>query len=170
MLILTNENNTFDLNLIGNRLATDVRYGVFDFSDKQNADYFFRPLFMYESFNMSAFEVMIGDYKILVPAEWSIVLGDKESGDIEIVPLEDINERDFKALVYNPIGKSSWPKFEKLKITDLYLDIRWAVPRLGVHNFLMAPLHKGPNPECIMLINEKDQKKVPTLELDIFLA
>lgn len=165
MLILTNENTTFDLNTVGSTLTKDVRYGVFDLSDKTNPDYYFRPLVMYDMFNWTGLELRVGDHRILVPAEWSIVVADPSTGDIEVVPLDDVNERDFNVLIFNPLSPSSWPRFMPLTISDVYLDIRWSVPRLGVHNFLVCPLQSGPNPDCMLIINEKEQKKIPQLDL-----
>ena len=43
MRILTNENQTYDLDFVPEEIE-DVRYCVLDYSDKHNADYYFVPL------------------------------------------------------------------------------------------------------------------------------
>lgn len=168
MLILTNANKTFDLNQVGHELSEPVHFGVFDYSDKVNYDYYFRQLIMTETFNNVTIEFQIGPYKIMLPQEWSIVLGDPETGDIELIPIDEINTRNFHALSFNPI-KGSLHKFLPLKPIDVFTDISWTVPRLAFHNFLLVPLHTGVNPDCIFIINEKDQKKIGPLELDMLI-
>jgi hypothetical protein len=168
MLILNNNNQTFDLNNVGKVLVESVYYGVFDYSDKANGDYFFRPLVMTELFDNTAVEFQIGKYKIMLPQEWSIVLGDPETGDVELILIDEINTRKFHALIHNPIG-GIMHKFMPITPVDAFADVGWAVPRLGFHNFLLVPLAPGPNPDCIFIINEKDQKKIPQLDLNLFI-
>ena len=43
MKILTNYNTTFNLNQIPDN-AEDIRFGVLDYSDQANVDYYFIPL------------------------------------------------------------------------------------------------------------------------------
>lgn len=168
MLILTNNNVAFDLNQIGNSLVENVYFATYDYSDKSCGDYFFRPLVMTETFNNVSIECQIGKYKVMLPQEWSIVLADPETGDVELIPIDEINTRDFHALVYNPIG-SIMHRFEPLALVDVFTDVSWTVPRLGFHNFLIMPLTAGENPPCIFLINEKDQKRLPQLDLTLFI-
>lgn len=168
MLILTNNNVAFDLNQIGNSLVENVHFCTYDYSDKNNGDYFFRPLVMTETFNNVSIECQIGKHKIMLPQQWSIVLGDPETGDVELIPIDDINTRNFHALVYNPIG-SIMHGFEPLQLQGVFSDVDWTVPRLGFHNFLLVPLQLGENPSCIILINEKDQKRLPQLDLNLFI-
>jgi len=168
MLILTNKNQSFDLNNIGHVLKEPVHYGVYDYADKTNGDYYFRPLVMTETFNNVPIVFQIGQYKIMLPQEWSIVLGDPETGDVELIPTDEINSREFHALVYNPIG-SIMHKMFPIKPIGVFADLTWTMPRLGFHNFLLVPLAAGENPDCIFIINEKDQKKIPQLDLNLFI-
>ena len=171
MLILTNENKSFDLTQIGTHtreLKESIFFSVFDFSNKAEYDYYFKPLIMIETFNDAILEFQIGPHKLTLPKEWSIILGDPETGDIELIPIEEINTRTFHAFTMNPI-KTTLHKFLPLKITDVFSDVSCTVPRLAFHNFLVSPLTSGPNPDCIFLINERDQKKLPILELGMLI-
>lgn len=167
MLILTNDNKTFDLNQVGHELAEPVHYSVFDYSDKANCDYYFRPLVMTETFNNVTIDFQMGPYRIMLPQEWSIILGDPETGDVELIPIDEINTRNFHVLSLNPIR--GMHRFIPIKPVDVFTDVSWTVPKLAFHNFLLVPLHTGPNPDCIFLINEKDQKKISSLELGMLI-
>jgi hypothetical protein len=165
MIVLTAENTTFDLNTLGVVLTQDIRFAVFDYADKQNPDYYFRSLVMTESFNSFGVELAIGKYSIQVPSEWSLVLADPETADVEIIPVDEINNRDFHAFVFNPIN-GYYPQYKPAIPVDIFTDVRWVTPRLSLHNFLVLPLVPGESPDCILMINEKDQKKIPPLTID----
>lgn len=168
MLILTHDNKTFDLNTVGTELSESIHYGVFDYSDKQNPDYFFRPLVMTETFNNVTIEYRIGNHKIMIPQEWSVVLADPDTGDVELIPADEINVRGFHVLSFNPI-RNGMHSYLPLTPIDVFTDVSWTVPRLGFHNFLVMPLENKPNPDCILIINEKDQKKLAPLDLSILI-
>ena len=145
-------------------MSQPKRYSVFDYADKEDPDYFFKPLVFLEHFSSLALELNVGPYKIKVPSDWSIVLAAPDTGDIELVPVEDINNRDFHVFSFNPLT-GFYPKFLPVGLNDLFRDMHWTFPKLDHRNFLMAPLSKDDNPDCIMLINEKDQKRMPPLEM-----
>lgn len=164
MLILTNENKTLDLNLIGKKVD-DIRYSVYDYSNKEDPDYLFKPLVFLDTFNCSAIELSVGKYRLRIPSEWSILLAEPETGEIEIIPIEDLNNRNFQTFVFNPIT-GYCPKYLPVKLEDIFLDIRWVFPKLDHHNFLTVPLSTEPNPDCIFIINEKDQRKIKPMTLE----
>lgn len=166
MLILTHDNKTFDLNRINSELTESVHYGVFDYSDKSNPDYFFRPLSMVETFNAVTIQYQIGRHRIMLPQEWSIVLADPETGDVELIPADEINVRGFHALIFNPL-RMGLHTYQPLSPVDVFTDVSWTVPRLGFHNFLLMPLENKTSPDCILIINEKDQRKLPQLDLSV---
>jgi len=79
MKILTTDNTTFEMNNIPDEVE-DIRYCVLDYSDQQNVDYQFIPLLFLESFNSPAVDLRLGKFRIQMPMDWSIVIGDKNSG------------------------------------------------------------------------------------------
>ena len=167
MLILTNENKTVDLINVGQELSENIYFGVFDFSEKNNYDFFFKPLIMKETFNNVTVQFQMGPYKVMLPIEWSIILADPETGDIELIPVKDINTRDFHVFTFNPLN-GGLHRFYPLKAIDIFTDVCWTVPKIALHNFLLFPLSNGSGPECIFIVNERDQRKIPPLEIGFF--
>ena len=68
MKILTNDNISFNLNQIPDN-ADDVRFGVLDYSDQNNVDYYFIPLIFLESFNSPCVDLRIGGYSLQMPLD-----------------------------------------------------------------------------------------------------
>lgn len=168
MLILTPENETRDLDELPNDLKEDIRFCVLEVGEKEY-DFYFRPLIMLETFNAPAVVLRIGKFSIPVPClkppnDWKLLIGDAEVGDLELSTIEDLNNRDFNAFVYNPLS-SFTPKFLNVSLEDNYTDIEWAFPRLDNNNLLCVPLTKGLKPECIYFINGNTSKKLDIISI-----
>ena len=136
----------------------DIRYAVFDYSDPENPDYFFIPLMFLEVFNSPAAVLSIGDYKIKMPLDWSVLACDSEYSDIEIMPLTSLNDRGFHTMVFNPL-KHMVPKPREVQIVNVYNDVTWYFPKLKTANILVVPLSDGPCPDCALFV--KDTTKLP---------
>lgn len=162
MRIITETNKSFSMNEVPDEVD-DLRYGVLDYTDAKNVDYLFIPLIFLESFNKPSFDMTIGPYRIQMPSDWSIVIADKHSGEVETVPLKQINDRDFDAFVLNPIS-GYMPEFLHIEINDVYPDVKWYFPKLKYGHILAVPLAIGENPPCAFFV--KDVNKIPD-SLDI---
>jgi len=136
----------------------DMRYGVLDYSNVNNVDYHFVPMVFMESFNAPAAVLSIGGKQIQMPLDWSIILGDAELGEPEIVPLMTVNDRGFSAFVFNPITGFR-PKFEPLELINVYTEVKWYFPKLKLGHILAVPLKDGVDPPCAYFI--KEIQKVP---------
>ena len=77
MKILTVDNKTYELDDIP-EVVDDLRYGVLDYSNPKNVDYYFIPLVFLESFYPSVLQ--IGDNTLSIP-RLSLVLVDPEVGE-----------------------------------------------------------------------------------------
>ena len=88
-----------------------------------------------------------------MPVDWQILIGEKEHGDLETLPLTSINDRGFNAFVFNPLS-SFRPDFYPIEIVDIYNDVTWFAPRLKNGQFLCVPLNDGPKPECVYFVKE----------------
>lgn len=153
MRILTTDNISFDMSVIPEQVE-ELRYCVFDMTDTQNPDYYYSPLFFIESFNAPAIVLKIGDHVVNMPMDWQLVIGEKELGELEVVPLTSINGRGFSAFVLNPFS-SFRPDFYTVEIIDIYQDVRWYFPKLKPQQFLAVPLmEKTPKPLCAFFIKE----------------
>jgi hypothetical protein len=160
--ILTIDNELFDMNNLPDEID-DLRYGVLDYSDPNNVDYLFVPLVFLESFNAPSAVMKIAGHTFQMPLDWSIIIGEPEVGEPEIIPIMSLNDRGFKAFVLNPLT-GYMPKFETVEIINVYPEIKWYFPKLKYGHLLTVPLSDGPNPPCAYFVKET-QKLPEILEL-----
>jgi hypothetical protein len=162
MRILTENNDTFSMNAIPDSVE-DMRYCVLDYSDHNNVDYMFIPLLWLESFNEPAVDLRIGNMQMQMPMSWSIVIGDKNSGELELISLKQINDREFQAFTMNPLS-GYMPEFLDIEIINVFPDVKWHFPKLKYGHILTIPLELGGKPKCAYFV--KDTNKLPDV-LDI---
>jgi hypothetical protein len=155
MNILTVNNTAFELNSLPDEVD-DLRYAVLDWNDPRNVDYHFVPLIFMETFHAPAAVLRIGDSVVQVPLDWFIVIGEKEHGDPEIVPIMNINDRGFSAFVFNPIT-SFRADFLPLEIVNVFQDIRWFTPKLKHGHILAVPLTNSEKPLCAYFVKETNK-------------
>lgn len=154
MRILTVENRVYDLDSVPDRID-DIRYCIFDTTDKNYMDYYFLPLVFLESFHAPAICLKIGEYNIQMPMDWSILASDEEFGGIEIIPLASplLNNRGFVSPVFNPM-KNTIPEPAEIQITNIYQDVKWYFPKLKNGHILVVPLEQKEFPKCAMFVKE----------------
>ena len=162
MLILTNENKSYNLDRVPNEVE-DIRYCVLDLSDPDYIDYYFRPLIFLESFFSPAVVLEIGPYTTQVPLDWSILVCDSDYSDIELMPLTSLNDRGFCSIVYNPL-KHMVPVPYEVNIVNVYADVKWYLPKLKTGTVLVTPLENNTEPMCSLFVREKT--KIPD-QIDI---
>lgn len=131
----------------------DFRFAILDNSNPQNVDYHYIPLIFLESFSSPALVLQIGDHRIKMPVDWQILIGEKEHGDLETLPLTSINDRGFNAFEFNPLSSFS-PSFLPIEIIDVYHDVTWYAPRLKNGQFLCVPIEDTPKPKCVYFVKE----------------
>lgn len=154
MRILTLDNNTaYEMNEIPDEVD-DMRFCVLDNSDPKDPDYFYIPLIFLESFNSPALVLKIGPHTIKMPVDWQILIGEKDLGDLEVVPFTSINDRGFSAFAFNPIS-SFRPEFYPIEILDIYQDVKWYFPKLKPGQMLAIPLEANtPGSLCVYCVKE----------------
>lgn len=152
MRILTLDNNSYEMNEIPNEID-EVRFCVLDNSDPKEPDYFYIPLIFLESFNSPALVLRIGEHIIRMPVDWQLLIGEKDFGDLEVVPLTSINDRGFNVFCFNPLT-SFRPEFYPVEIVDIYQDVKWYFPKLKPGQMLAVPLTKGDKPLCAYFIKD----------------
>jgi hypothetical protein len=151
-ILLLDSNSQFNLGNLPDEID-DLRFAILDNSQPSNVDSHYIPLRFLESFNSPALVLKIGPHTIKMPVDWQILIGEKEHGDLETLPLTSINDRGFNAFVFNPIS-SFRPDFYPIEIVDIYNDVTWFAPRLKNGQFLCVPLSPGPKPECAYFVKE----------------
>ena len=152
MYILTPDNSTYNLDKVPNEVE-DVRYCVLDYADPKNPDYFFIPLLFLESFYSPAVVLEIGNYKIQMPLDWSILVCDEDYSDLEIIPLTSLNDRGFHTMVFNPL-RHMVPKAYEVNITNVYAEIKWFFPKLKNGSILVVPVEDAEVPMCCLFVKE----------------
>jgi hypothetical protein len=152
MRILTLDDQSYDLDTLPDEVD-DMRFAIFDNSDPANPDYFYIPLIFLESFNSPALVLQIGEYTVKMPMDWRILIGEPDSGDLEVVPLTSLNDRGFKAFEFNPLS-SFRPSFQHIEIVDVYHDVTWYTPKLKNGQMLAVPLDDSERPACVYFIRD----------------
>jgi hypothetical protein len=157
MLILTVENERYQLNNIPEEVE-DIRYCVMDYSDPTFVDYIFVPLIFLESFNAPAAVLNIGGRQFTMPIDWSLVIGDSEAGDPEVISILHINDRGFDAFCYNPLSDYQIA-FKPVDIVNIYTEVKWVFPKLKYGHLLAVPTGLNKNDPIAYFI--KETNKVP---------
>ena len=152
MKILTAENTSYEMNELP-EYVEDLRFCVLDNSDPRDPDYFFIPLVFLETFNDPALVLKIGNHTIKMPYNWQLLIGEPDFGDLEVIPLTRLNDRNFKAFTFNPIA-GLMPRYETIQILDVYQDVKWYFPKLKNGQILAVPLDDSKNPPCAYFVKE----------------
>lgn len=153
MRILTLENRSYQMNEIPNEID-ELNFCVLDNSNPKEPDYFFIPLIFIESFNSPALVLRIGFHTVKMPVDWQLLIGEKETGDLEVVPLTSINDRGFSAFAFNP-RTSFRPDFYPVEIIDIYQDVKWYFPKLKPGQLLAVPLEEDTKgPMCAFFVKD----------------
>lgn len=149
MYILTENNTPLSVNDISEDM--DIMIGILDYSNPKTADYFFYPLWFMEGYRTPAVELIIGEKDIVtVPMDWSIVIADKDSGEVEIFPIKKIIDRNFDAFIMNPIS-GFMPEFKSVNVLNIFPDLKWNVPKLSTGHILCVPIKNQHQPDCIFI-------------------
>lgn len=153
MKILTLENRAYTLERIPEYVDEKLRFAVLDNSNPEDPDYFFIPLIFLESFNAPAAVLQIGKYKIKMPLDWKMVIGEAEQGELNVLPITNLNDRGFEAFLFNPLS-SSKPEFAEVDIVDIYQEVKWYFPKIKTGQILSVPLSGGPEPRCAYFVKD----------------
>jgi hypothetical protein len=152
MKILTLENTAYNLESLPEEID-DLRFAILDNSNPSNVDYYYIPLIFLESFNSPALVLRIGEYRVRMPVDWQLLIGDPEAGDLEVIPLSALNDRGFKAFQFNPLT-SFRPSFLEVEILDVYQDVTWYAPKLKNGQLLCVPISEGKKPDCVYFVKD----------------
>lgn len=159
MYILTPDNLSLDTSLIPT-ITDTLHYCVLDHTETDDVDYKFPPMVFLEEYTKAAVELKIGLYTIQVPSSWSILLGEEDASDLELLAPFEFNGQDFNAFTFNPCA-GYMSKFLHIEILNIYQDVKWNVPSLQPAHMLAVPLHAGENPICAFFAENKN--KLPDL-------
>lgn len=157
MLVLTPNNMPFDMATVS-EYAPDELYCALNLSNITDSDYFFYNILNTVTFTSMTAELQIGDIIIQVPINWQILLGDEDTGMMEMSSIEDLlSIQDPHAFVYNPLS-SLYPKFLPVVIKQIFtINIKWQMPMLSKSHLLAVPLENIEKPLCAFFADENDK-------------
>ena len=148
MMILTTEDEVFDLSKMPDEIDEDIRFSVLDNSDPSNPDFYFIPLIFLESFNSPAMILRIGEHEVTMPIDWSIAVGDSQAGtEVEVLPLTSLNDRGFEAFIFNPLSSFRHSYYD-IEIINVYNDVKWYFPKMKSNQLLSLPLTENKGSQC----------------------
>ena len=153
MKILTLENSTYILEKIPEFVDDKLRFAVLDNSDPAEPDFFYIPLIFLESFNAPAAVLEIGPYKIKMPLDWRMIIGEQGQEEMHVLPITSLNDRGFDAFTFNPLS-SSRPEFFPIDIVDIYTEVKWYFPKIKSGQVLAVPLEDGLKPVCAYFVKD----------------
>ena len=153
MKILTLDNISYNIEKIPEYVDDSLRFSVLDNSNPEDPDHFFIPLIFLESFNAPAAVLQIGKYKIKMPLDWKMVVGEAEQGELHVLPITSLNDRGFDAFLFNPLS-SGKPEFNNVDIIDIYQEVKWYFPKIKSGQMLAVPLANGPKPMCAYFVKD----------------
>lgn len=158
MNILTVDNRAYDLDRLPEEIDEDLRYGVLDYSNPAEVDYMFVPLVFLESFSCPAAVLRIGNNEVKMPLDWSLIIGEPDHGEPEIISIMSLNDRGFSTFTFNPINGYK-PEWKTVEVVNVYQEVKWYVPKLKFGHLLAVPLTGGEDPTCAFFL--KEANKVP---------
>ena len=157
ILILTPENGVFEMNEVYDTVP-DAMYSALDLSSVNDSDFYFFNILNTVSFSAMSAELQIGDYIMSVPINWQILLGDEESGMMEMSTIEDLLSLvSPHAFITNPIS-SLYPRYLPVKVRNIFtINARWQMPMLNKKHLLSVPLYNKHKPLCAFFADESDK-------------
>lgn len=157
MNVLTPENVSFEMDQVIDTIPNEM-FCVLNLNCMEDADFYFRHILNTVSFNSISVDLKVGEHIIQVPLQWQILLGDEDTGMLEMCTIENIlNMKEPKAYVLNPI-RSMYARFEDVKVLRVFtLPTKWQIPMLPKKNLLAVPLYNGTNPRCVFFADENEK-------------
>lgn len=170
MKILTNENKVIDTDVV----RTELHYSVLSFKDYKNPDFFFEKTTAYEQIECASASIMVGDFSLVVPFPWCIMVTDFET--VDCLPIDNLLGKSMPAFCLNPIDGYR-AEFLKVKLKMIYPSGTFVIPVLGNKDMLVVPVGYGRpkvNPEgeeidtgpiCVILSPTKMELSKPISDI-----
>jgi hypothetical protein len=134
--ILSSDNKSIDTDVT----RADLFYSVLSFKDYKNPDFFFERATCYEQIECASASLMIGDYSLVVPFPWCILVTDFET--VDCLPIDSLLGKSMPAFCLNPIDGYRI-EFLKVKLKMIYPNGSFVIPVLGNKDMLVVPLGQG---------------------------
>ena len=97
--------------------------------------------------------LQIGDYKIKMPLDWKMLIGEAGQQEMHVLPITSLNDRGFDAFTFNPLA-SVKPDFYPIDVVDIYTEVKWYFPKIKSGQMLAVPLQNKRNPICAYFVKD----------------
>ena len=126
-----------------------IEHVVLTTTEKREWDYVVRTTTSVQIIRSALWDVRIGRFRTTLPADVWIVVGDRETADVDVVRVEDAVRR-FDAVTINPFT-SPFVTFAACAGTGQARHGVWGCPHMPSGSFLVYPLENGENPFCLLV-------------------
>lgn len=109
--------------------------------DLSMLDFTIAPLQMLEEVICPSIRVMIRGFEFTLPANWNILVYDRDTAQLDVVELAETAGREFTAMVYGP--NKSAPSAAIITVTNYFVEHKNVGPSLNKHQMLCHPI--GPD-------------------------
>ena len=137
MLILDGDNSPIILDSIHGPTLSEYMWVL----DLSMLDFTLAPLLMLEEVVCPSIEVMIKGFQFIVPANWNILVYDRDTAQLDVVELAECAGREFTAMLYGPHKSSPSPGV--ITVTNYFVEHKNVGPSLNKHQMLCHPI--GPD-------------------------
>lgn len=133
MRILSSDNVAIDTDIT----RSDFHYSVLSFKDYKNPDFFCERATSYEQIECASASLLIGEYSLVVPFPWCILVSDFDT--VDCLPIDNLLGKSMPAFCLNPIDGYR-VEFMTAKLKMIYPSGSFIIPVLGNKDMLVVPL------------------------------
>lgn len=137
MYVLSDQNAPVHISSIE---QTDVPTHIWAL-DLDNLDFTLQPIYVLEEFNSPAVEVAVRNARFYVPSMWNILIFDRDTAQLDAVPLAECAGREYTAFVYGPT--KTIPRAETIFITNYHADRKTVTPLINRQTMLCHPISES---------------------------
>lgn len=137
MLIFDNDSKPIILDNIHVPTITDHFWAL----DLTLLDFKLSPLISLEEIVCPTLAVRIKGFEFLLPANWNILVYDRETSQLDVVAIAETAGREFTAFVYGPQSSQVSPAV--ITVINYYVEHKNVGPLLTKHQMLCHPI--GPD-------------------------
>lgn len=109
--------------------------------DLSMMDYTLTPLSMLEEVICPSMQIQVKGFEFVLPANWNILVFDKDTSQLDVVELSETAGREFTALTYGP--NKPYPTPSTIIVTNYFIEYKNVGPSLNKHQMLCHPI--GPD-------------------------
>lgn len=134
MFLCDNDNKAIILDSIHTPTMTD-HFWVLDLSIM---DYTLSPLLILEEVVSPSIEIMINNFRFILPANWNVLVADEDTTQLDVVEVSELPGKEFRALVYGPSKLIA--EMLPIRVTNYFPNYKNVGPNLNKHQMLCHPI------------------------------